>query len=787
MAPGASLYAVKVCSSVSTSCSGVAMLQGMDFAVDPNGDGSTSDHVDVVNMSIGGDYGVAFDDDMSYAVDQATKAGVLTVASAGNGSNKPYIAGTPAAAPSALSVAQTQVPSAVTFPLVVNSPAAIAGTYPNTETVAWAPVGTGFAGDVAYLGRGCPGDTYLADPAGKVALIDRGVCAISLKVDGATKAGATAVLIGLVAPGDAVSFSYGGGDLPMVPTLIIQQSLSTAIKGQLAVPATVNVSVSDAVTFALVGNMVGSSSRGPSMSTNIIKPEIGAPGGSVSAVSGSGTGTEAFSGTSGAAPMVTGAAALLRQAFRGRSPEEIKAVLMNTAETEIYTNSATQPGVLAPITRIGGGELRVDRALGSPAAAWEAVTKNASLSFGFVDASAAVTSLSRTVKIRNYTRSTLYYRIQPTFRYANDQANGAVSVTAPAYVTIPPLGTTSFPVTLRITASMLRPWTMNSGSQGNNPVPLDLLEYDGYINLDNIRTSADDADPLHLAWHVLPRLSDKVTASSTSVRINSVLDGLPAGSTTLKNAGAGAAYIDEYSLVGASPKLPPGIAGANAPVIDLRAVGVQTWPVPAGACSASASFVYTIAVNTWERSTLAIAHNQYFAYLDTDEDGEAEYAVFNGALGDPFGISSAQSVTWVWNLDTDAAGAMFYTDHATNATNTVLTFCGEQIGMNATNFYDPITMDVEAVDNYFTGFATDAILGIQVAPLGERYAGVVGTDWYSFDVNPFSNARLNVVDWGTEGTNPSETGVMLVLDAARGSAHGGAPLGNESLLINVIP
>jgi hypothetical protein len=485
--------------------------------------------------------------------------------------------------------------------------------------------------------------------------------------------------------------------------------------------------------------------------------------------------------------MVTGAAALLRQAFRGRSPEEIKAVLMNTAETEIYTNAATQPGVLAPITRIGGGELRVDRALVSPAAAWEAVTRNASLSFGFVDASAAVTSLSRTVKIRNYTRSTLYYRIQPTFRYANDQANGAVSVTAPAYVTIPPLGTTSFPVTLKITASMLRPWTMNSGSLGNDRVPLDLLEYDGYINLDNIRTSADDADPLHLAWHVLPRLSGNVTAPVSSVRIRSTFEGLPAGATTLRNSGAGAAYVDAYSLVGTSPKLPPSIAGANAPVIDLRAVGVQTWPVSAGYCSANASFLYTIAVNTWERSTLAIAHNQYFAYLDTDEDGEAEYAVFNGDAAGAFGISSGQSVTWVQNLGTGIRAAYFYTDHATNAANTVLTFCGEQIGMNATNFYDPITMDVEAVDNYFTGFATDAILGIEVAPLGERYAGVVGGSWYGGDIAPFSSASLNVVDYGSVGTNPSETGVMLVLDAARGSAHGGAPLGNESLLINVIP
>ncbi len=97
---------------MSTSCSGIALIQGMDFAVDPNGDGKTKDHVDIVNMSLGSTYGQPFDDDLSLAVDNATAFGVLTVASAGNSADKPYITGTPSAAPTALSVAQTQVPSA---------------------------------------------------------------------------------------------------------------------------------------------------------------------------------------------------------------------------------------------------------------------------------------------------------------------------------------------------------------------------------------------------------------------------------------------------------------------------------------------------------------------------------------------------------------------------------------------------------------------------------------------------------------------------------------------------
>ncbi len=128
--------------------------------------------------------------------------------------------------------------------------------------------------------------------------------------------------------------------------------------------------------------MVASSSRGPNISFNAIKPEIGAPGASVSAIAGSGTGEEAFGGTSGAAPMVAGAAALLLSGNPDLNPTQVKALLMNSAETEVYTNPATQPGVLAPITRIGAGELRVDRAAKLSSLAYDADTGAAALSFG---------------------------------------------------------------------------------------------------------------------------------------------------------------------------------------------------------------------------------------------------------------------------------------------------------------------------------------------------------------------------------------------------------------------
>jgi subtilisin family serine protease len=86
---------------------------------------------------------------------------------------------------------------------------------------------------------------------------------------------------------------------------------------------------------------------------------------------GTGTGETAFGGTSGATPIVAGAAALMLEAYPNRTPWAIKSVLMNTADPEVYTNPVFLPGVLAPITRIGAGEVQVNKAVASTTAAWD--------------------------------------------------------------------------------------------------------------------------------------------------------------------------------------------------------------------------------------------------------------------------------------------------------------------------------------------------------------------------------------------------------------------------------
>jgi subtilisin family serine protease len=763
VAPAVDLYAVKVCSAVSTACSGIAIIQGMEFAVDPNGDGDPEDAVDVINMSLGQDYGQPFDDDLSHAVEAATGLGVLTVAAAGNGGDKPYIAGTPASAPSALSVAQTQVPSAALTLITV------AGVdYPAVFQTWSTPPASALAGTVQY-GDGAGGNLEGCDPfaagslSGLVVLVDRGACNFTTKIFNIGNAGGIVGIIGLVAPGAPFvgGFADPGGPIA-IPGYMISQADSTAIKGAAAAGAEASIDPDN--QLPLVGQMVGSSSRGPQHeSTTLIKPEIGAPGGSVSAEVGTGDGVTPFSGTSGASPMVAGAAALLLQAEPALSPPEVKARLVNVADRDIDTDPFSGP---APITRIGGGEARIDNSVGIRVAAWDHKTLQPALSFGFTDTAGRLNVMHKLVRVRNYSDKHLWLSVDSSFRFADDDDNGAVRVRTLPKLFVRKRSDAYLPVLLTIRGEALRDNAMNSGAEGANPGPLTLNEYDGYLTLSGSGVS------LHLPWHVLPRKASHVVTRKVLSFGNDGLD-----QVSLFNHGVGTAQNDAYSLLAVSPNLPEGEAGQNSPTPDIRAVGITTVPVPAGFCSADPSFIWAFAVNTWERQQhlLPVSHQ---IWLDTDRDGTEDYVLLNRDFSGLATIDDGRQLAWSLNLATGAAEAFFFAEHATNTGNTGLFICGEQIGMNAEDMLaTTVNMRVVAQD-FFHGGPGDEIGGLSVTPLGERYFGVPE------DVPGRSSGSMQVTDFGPFEGNSDELGIMLITNGDRGAGQrGGATRTSEARLL----
>jgi minor extracellular serine protease Vpr len=746
VAPAATLLAVKICSSVSTSCSGVALIRGMDFAMDPNGDGSTSDAADVINMSLGSAYGPAPDDDLSAASDNASAAGTVVVASAGNSGDKPFIVGSPSSARSAISVAQTAVPSSTGFAmgLSINGGPMVA-----TEAVAqsWSkPIAAADAKTnvPVQFGDGAGGNTdgcvafAAGSLTGKVVLVDRGTCNFSLKIANIAAGNGAIGVIGLITPGDPFDGSLG--DCPnnlcaAIPGFMVSQATATAMKA-----STTRVTFDPANGIALVGHMVGSSSRGPSNLQNLLKPEIGAPGASVSAVAGTGTGTEPFGGTSGAAPMVSGAAALLQGEFPSRTPLEIKAVLMNTAETDIMNRPEVFGGYIAAVTRIGGGEVRVDRAYHSPIAAYVADDLSGALGFGFVEVT-GTTELTKTVTVRNYTGSAKTYAIEPTFRYQDDIDNGAVTVDAPDSVTVPGNGTETFDVTIMIDPAALRPWTLDSGAAGADPDILTALEYDGYLNLDLEGSSADDADPAHLAWEVLPRAAADVTLGERG--------------DSLQNDGQ-AADLELYTLVAQSDNDPASTTpGDNLSDADFRSVGTAAFYGGEGC-----GYIYVIDVATWERQTHSAAPVLFEFDFDLDRDGTPDYAVYNRDVSGLASLSDGRNLTYVQDLASGDETAFFFTDHKTNSANTALVFCSEQMGVTLDDLGATYDVAGFAVDYYTSGETRDEV-AFEAKPGYERYLGEVDGNQYYASIGAGASEPFSVVDYGADGTGADDQGVQI--------------------------
>ena len=784
VAPAAKLYALKVCSAPATSCSGVALLQAMDFALDPNNDGRIRDRVDIINMSLGSSYGQAFDDDLSLAVDNASKVGVLTVASAGNSADKQFITGSPGAASSALSVAQTEVPSATLQLMTLLAP--VTGDR-GAVFQPWAvPLTTTIEGPVFYPAAGgkrlgCA-DAAGANPyaagelAGLIVLVDRGTCSFSLKIANIAAAGGTLGIIGLVTPDAPFGGAFGGG-VQTIPAYMISQVDANVLRA-----GTGSVRFSPTNQASLAGSLASTSSRGPRFDDNIVKPEIGAPGASISADSGGFTATSAFGGTSGAAPMVTGAAAILKSARPFLSAREIKQLLINTAETDVYQPSSAAsvlPDQLAPITRIGGGEVRVDRALLSPVfvhdVTGDAVSKiYGAMSFGYLDASKANHTFTRKLEVENRSFLPLVYSVKPTLRYQDDADTGAVKMTvSPSSIIVMPFSSKQVNVKLTVDGSKLRNNLMSAGAGGNAIGPLTANEYDGYVVFKGFHHEVS------MPWHILPRKSADVKATLPGGKLPAVDPSTGAGTVALKNKGVGDAQIFAYSVLGTGPDTPRGAPGTGQPNPTMRVAAVNTFLTPAGQiCSVNPNFVWEFVFNMYERkaSPVGTIHE-----VDLNVDGMPgnDFAVISQDVSGITTITDGRQVTSVINLATGASVARFFVEHATNTSNVILRVCGSDMGLTQAAIGVPMTADYYSYSWYFGG--AESHLGpFRLTPFGEEYTGTVPGDVLTHN----QSGNLSFTQWPLFPNTDPQKGLLLINNSDFGAAsRGGATAETEGLLL----
>lgn len=191
VAPDASLYALKVFGAEGSTN---LVVDAIEWAVDPNGDGYVDDHVDVINMSLGSSFGPADEMDPEYlAIEAANTIGVFIVASAGNAGNESYVTGSPGNTDSVLAVASS---TSGVAPYVLYNEGQKLPYFPSynpfTETITAELVDVVAAGNAD--GELCSIDG-VSDLTGKIALVKRGSCSFSEKVNNAEDLGAVGILI----------------------------------------------------------------------------------------------------------------------------------------------------------------------------------------------------------------------------------------------------------------------------------------------------------------------------------------------------------------------------------------------------------------------------------------------------------------------------------------------------------------------------------------------------------------------------------------------------------------
>ncbi|MGJ4730046.1 S8 family serine peptidase [Luteimonas sp. SDU101] len=369
VAPRANIVAFDICYTNTATgqglCPNVSAVAAVNQAI---ADGV----VDVINYSIGGGAS-PWSEAVSLAFLNAVEAGIYIAASAGNSGPAPNTLGH--VEPWVSSTASAQhgrgdfvVVLQVTGPQPVPEALSTIEMSPGSNGVSQEAAIPGDTPLVVSPGIDSPDDACNAYPAGSfagaIAVVRRGSCSFSIKVDNAAAAGAVAVVI---------ANNAAGGIIPSVPATtvpafgILQEdgdALRDFAAGNEAVTA--GVPYPAIVLENQPDVLAASSSRGPAGSFDLLKPDVTAPGVRIlAAVAGTTiTGFEndvgLYNGTSMASPHQAGSAGLVRQVRPGWTPPEIKSALAMTADRTVLLEDGTTP---ANPHAGGSGRIRVDRAV----------------------------------------------------------------------------------------------------------------------------------------------------------------------------------------------------------------------------------------------------------------------------------------------------------------------------------------------------------------------------------------------------------------------------------------
>jgi subtilisin family serine protease len=453
-APKSLLYAIKV-----FGCAGSTNVtsQALDWALDPDGDGDFTDHLDIVNLSLGSDFG-APDDPDSLFVRKLAANNVLPVISAGNGGDINDIAGSPGNTPEALTVASTRDAGILRDAAEAKAPANAAGqktgqysqNYTGYDTLdLTAPVVALSAANSAGCAPYSAEDK--AKAAGKFVWLEwddndsTRACGSAARANNAQAAGAKGALLsstlehfsaGIAGNAAIPMFQFTGSATKTLRAALTAGTLQVRLYGA----GRASIQTYDKTIVDTPSSFTSRGTRGPAL-----KPDVAAPGDTItSAFRGSGNGRTVLSGTSMAAPHTAGITALVRQSHPDWSVEEVKASVIDTAGHDVGDGAGH---TYAP-QRVGSGRIDAKAALDNQVLAYVQDDPGAvSVSFGTVEAGGPVT-LSKTIKLVNKGVTPAEYTV--AYQAVNALPGVEYTVDKPS-VKLTPRGTAKVKVTLKIT------------------------------------------------------------------------------------------------------------------------------------------------------------------------------------------------------------------------------------------------------------------------------------------------------------------------------------------------